>query len=94
MDHAPDLSALHDALACATTAAVQAWRGDRESASLSLLEAHVAAEEAFGRGSPEVDALDVVLAAITQAARSKTQIGPPQCLRNPAVHVLRSVLSY
>jgi hypothetical protein len=68
-----DLAALHDALACATTAAVQAWRGDREPASLSLLEAHVAAEEAFGPGSPEVEALNVVFAAITQAAHSKNR---------------------
>jgi hypothetical protein len=73
MDHAPDLSALHDALGCATAAAVHAWRGDRDAASLSLIEAHVAAEEAFGRGSPEVDALNVVFAAITQAARSKNR---------------------
>jgi hypothetical protein len=67
-----DLAALHDALACASTAADQAWGGDGDSASLSLTEAHAAAEEAFGSGSPEVDALDVVLAAITQAAHLKT----------------------
>jgi hypothetical protein len=72
MSRSPDLAALHDALACASTGAVQAWRGDQDSASLSLLEAHAAAEEAFGCGSPEVNALDVVFAAITQAARSKT----------------------
>jgi hypothetical protein len=77
MDHAPDLSALHDALACASTGAVQAWRGNQESASISLIEAHAAAEDAFGCGSPEVDALDVVLAAITQATRPKTEIGRP-----------------
>lgn len=75
---APDLAALHDALACASTGAVQAWRGDQDSASLSLLEAHVAAEEAFGRGSPEAEALNVVLAAITQAAAARTAtIGRP-----------------
>jgi hypothetical protein len=68
-----DLAALHDALGCAAMAAVQAWHGDRDSASLSLLEAHVAGEEAFGRGSPEVEALNVVFAAITQAAHSKTK---------------------
>ena len=39
---------------------------------LPLLEADAAAEEAFGRGSPGVDALSVVLAAITQATRSKS----------------------
>jgi hypothetical protein len=65
---ATDLAALHDALSCCATAADQAWRGDRASASLSLLEAHAAAEEAFGRGSPEVNALNVVFAAIKQAA--------------------------
>lgn len=63
-----ELAALHDALACCSTAVVQAWRGDRDSASLSLLEAQTAAEEAFGRGSPEVDALSVVFSAIKQAA--------------------------
>jgi hypothetical protein len=74
----PDLAALHDALGCAAMAAFQAWRGNQDSASLSLIEAHAAAEEAFGCGSPEVDALDVVLAAIAQAARPKTKIGPPR----------------
>jgi hypothetical protein len=69
----PDLVALHDALGCAATAAEQAWRGDGDSASLSLIEAHAAAEEAFGRGSPGVDALSVVFAAITQAAHSNTK---------------------
>jgi hypothetical protein len=72
MVHDADLAALHDALGCAATAVEQAFRGDRDSASLSLIEAHAAAEEAFGRGTVGVDALDVVLAAITQAAHSKT----------------------
>jgi hypothetical protein len=63
-----DLAALHDALGCAATAAVQAFRGDGDSASLSLTEAHAAANEAFGSGSPGVDALNVVFAAIAQAA--------------------------
>jgi hypothetical protein len=74
MAHGPvtDLGALHDALGCAASAAVQAWRGDQDSASLSLIEAHAAAEEAFGCEAPEVDALNVVFAAITQAAHSKT----------------------
>ena len=69
---ATDLAALHDALSCAAAAVEDAFRGAGEAASLSLIEAHAAAEEAFGRGSPGVDALSVVLAAITQAARSKT----------------------
>jgi hypothetical protein len=73
-----DLAALHDALGCAATAAVQAWRGDRDSASLSLIEAHAAAEEAFGPAGPGVDALNVVFAAITQAAAARTAtIGRP-----------------
>jgi hypothetical protein len=68
-----DLASLHDALACAAMAAVQAWRGDRDSASLSLIEAHAAAEESFGPGSPGLDALSVVFAAITQGAHSNTK---------------------
>jgi len=70
---ATDLAALHDALGCASTAIVQAFRGDEDSASLSLIEAQAATEEAFGRGSPGVEALGVVFAAITQAAHSKTK---------------------
>jgi hypothetical protein len=69
MSHSPDLAALHDALACASAAIVQAWRGDRDSASRSLIEAHAAAEEAFGPRTPGVDALDAAFAAIAQAAR-------------------------
>jgi hypothetical protein len=67
-----DLACLHDALSCASMAADQAWRGDEDSVSLSLYEAHAAAEEAFGAGSPGADALNVVFAAIAQAAHSKT----------------------
>jgi hypothetical protein len=65
---AAELTALHDALACCTTAVVHAWRGDHNAAALSLLEARASAEEAFGSGSPGVDALNVVFAAIKQAA--------------------------
>jgi hypothetical protein len=72
MDCARDLVALHDALGCAAAAVEHAFRGDEDYASLSLIEAHAAAEEAFGRGSAGVNALSVVFAAITQAARSKT----------------------
>jgi hypothetical protein len=68
-----DLAALHDALGCAAMAVVQAVRGDEDSASLSLIEAHAAAEEAFGSGSAEVDALNAVFAAITEAAHSNDQ---------------------
>jgi uncharacterized membrane protein YdfJ with MMPL/SSD domain len=73
-----DLAALHDALGCAATAAVQAFRGDEDSAALSLTEAHAAATEAFGSGSPGVDALNVVFAAIAQAAA----IPPPDHLKS------------
>jgi hypothetical protein len=69
MTCAPDLAALHDALGCASAAVLQAWRGDRESASLSLTEAHAAAEEALGHGSPGTDALAVIFDAIAQASR-------------------------
>jgi hypothetical protein len=78
---ATDLAALHDALGCATTAVVQAWRGDEGSTSLSLAEAHSAAEEAFGRGSPGTDALAVVFDAIAQASRISRR---PAAGRNPA----------
>jgi hypothetical protein len=67
MTRPPGLAALHDALGCAAAAVELAFRGDGDSASLSLIEAHTAAEEAFGRGTPGLDALNVVLAAITQA---------------------------
>jgi hypothetical protein len=63
-----DLAALHDAFACCTTAVLQAWRGNRDPALLSLREPHAAAEEAFGPGGSEVDALGVVFAVIRQAA--------------------------
>ena len=69
MNRAPDLAALHDALNCASAAVVYASRGDRAPASLSLLEAQTASEEAFGSGTPEAAALGVLLAAISQAAR-------------------------
>ena len=78
---ATDLTALHDALGCAVTAVVQAWRGDQESASLSLAEAHSAAEEAFGRGSPGSDALAVVFDAIAEASRISRR---PAAGPNPA----------
>jgi hypothetical protein len=75
-----DLAALHDALGCASMAIVQAGRGDRDSASLSLTEARAAAEEAFGRASPGVDALNLVFATITQAAHANR---PGSVLQTP-----------
>ena len=80
-----DLAALHDALGCAAMAAVQAWRGDWDSASLSLTEAHTAAEDALCPRSPGADARDVVFDAIVQAARNvpaghpRNEVGPPRC---------------
>jgi hypothetical protein len=71
-----DLAALHDTFACCTAAVFRAWRGDRDSALLSLLEAHAAAEEAFGPGSTEVDALSVVFAAIKHAAEMPRDRSP------------------
>jgi len=68
MAPAPDLAALHDALCVAAMAVMQALRGDQPAASLALTEARTAAEEAFGHGSPGTNALDVVFAAIIQAA--------------------------
>jgi hypothetical protein len=73
MRRSPELAALHDALSCAAAAVEHAFRGAGDSASLSLIEAHAAAEEAFGCGSTEIDALSVVFAAITQAAHSNTK---------------------
>ena len=74
-DTLADLAALHDALGCAAIAIVQAFRGDEDSVSLSLIEAQVAAEEAFGCGSPRAAALNVVFAAITQAAAARATEG-------------------
>jgi hypothetical protein len=74
-DTLADLAALHDALGCAAMATVQAFRGDEDSVSLSLTEAQVAAEEAFGCGSPRAAALNVVFAAITQAATARAPAG-------------------
>ena len=73
-----DLAALHDALGCASMAVAQAFRGDEDSAALSLTEAHAAATEAFGSGSPGVDALCVVFAAIAQAAAVPPPDSPKQ----------------
>ena len=75
-----DLAALHDALGCAAMAAVHAFRGDGNSTSLSLTEARAASQEAFGSGSPEADALDVVLAAITRAST----VPPGHAMKEPA----------
>jgi hypothetical protein len=74
-DTLADLAALHDALGCAAMATVQAFRGDEVSVSLSLIEAQVAAEEAFGSGSPGAAALNVVFATITQAAAARATAG-------------------
>jgi hypothetical protein len=63
-----DLPALHDALDCASAAALAVEDGDRDRANLALLEASAAAASAFPPGSREADALGVIFTAIGRAA--------------------------
>lgn len=67
IDPRTDLVALHDALDSARSAAWAAEGGDRDSASLALLEASAASESAFAPGSREADALGVIFNAIGRA---------------------------
>jgi hypothetical protein len=55
--------ALFDALNCASTAVLAAEGGDAATAETALFEASIAAGDAFPAGSPEADALGIVLAA-------------------------------
>jgi hypothetical protein len=55
--------ALYDALNLASQAVVAAEAGYLAKAETALLEASVAAMDAFDAGSPEADALGVILAA-------------------------------
>ena len=55
--------ALYDALNCASLAVLLAESGDPRQAETALLEASAAACEAFPAGSPEAEALGIVLAA-------------------------------
>ena len=66
-DPMTDLPALHDALDSARSAAWAAEGGDREGASLALMEASAAAASAFTPGTPEADALGVIFSAIGRA---------------------------
>ena len=54
-----------------------------DRALLALLKAQAAAEEAFGPGSAEVDALNVVFAAIKQAARCGVSAPATGLIRQP-----------
>jgi hypothetical protein len=55
--------ALYDALNCLSLAVLFAESGDTGRSETALLEASVAAGDAFPAGSPEADALGVILAA-------------------------------
>jgi predicted RNA polymerase sigma factor len=55
--------ALYDALNCASLAVLLAESGDANRAEAALLEASLAASEAFPVGSPEAEALGVILTA-------------------------------
>ena len=62
-----DVAALHEALDCATLAALAAEGGDRERVVLALLGASSAAASAFPAGSREAEALGVIFSAIDRA---------------------------
>jgi hypothetical protein len=67
IDPRTDLLALHDALDSARSAAWAAEGGDRDAASLALMEASAASASAFAPGSREGDALGVIFTAIGRA---------------------------
>jgi hypothetical protein len=67
IDPRTDLVALHDALDSARSAAWAAEGGDRDAASLALMEASAASASAFAPGSREADALGVIFTAIGRA---------------------------
>lgn len=56
--------ALHDALNCASLAALYFEGGDVSKGETALLEAQLAADSAFPAGTPEAKALDLILAAV------------------------------
>jgi hypothetical protein len=62
-----DLVALHDALDSARSAAWAAEGGDRDAASMALMEASAASASAFAAGSREAEALSVIFTAIGRA---------------------------
>lgn len=67
IDPRTDLVALHDVLDSARSAAWAAEGGDRDAASLALMEASAASASAFAPGSREADALGVIFTAIGHA---------------------------
>jgi hypothetical protein len=67
IDPRTDLLALHDALDSARSAAWAAEGGNRDAASLALMEASAASASAFAPGSREADALSVIFIAIGRA---------------------------
>jgi hypothetical protein len=66
-DPGTDLLALHDALDSARSAAWAAQGGDRDAASLALMEGSAASASAFAPGSREANALGVIFTAIGRA---------------------------
>jgi hypothetical protein len=56
--------ALYDALDCASLAVLVAEGGEIAKAETALLEASIAASEAFSPCSPEAAALNVILGAV------------------------------
>ena len=66
-------AALYDALNCASLAVLAAEGGDHAKAEIALLEASVAASEAFPLASPQSQAFGVILgevASMVSGARS------------------------
>jgi hypothetical protein len=70
IDPRTDLLALHDVLDSARSAVWAAEGGDRDAASLALMEASAASASAFAPGSREADALGVIFTAIGRAVPS------------------------
>jgi hypothetical protein len=64
--------ALYDVLNCASTALIAAEGGRAREAEQAYLEACVAAADAFGGGSREADALNVILGVVRAAASEVT----------------------
>jgi hypothetical protein len=63
--------ALYDALNCASLAVLAAEAGDVPKADTSILEAPLAAPEAFPAGSREAEALSVILAAVARVPEAE-----------------------
>lgn len=60
--------ALYDALNLTSLAVLLAESGDADRAETTLLEASLATSEAFPIGSPEAEALGVILAAASRVS--------------------------